>query len=343
MGSIYSFLFGIVRLVSLFYQSGRPTDLIVGGIYTKDWRVFNSSSLATVSLHVFVYCWDLMASSDDILMESEPEHHGSRNELSNSDQMSLMNIVIDRALERQRKILIDHIDSKLDTVNRPVPATVEEFDFRQEGNKIQHKFNSQRSGKLSEVLRLIQSGHNEDTEDVVKSEISEIRQRNKLIKIADRHGWDTVREYPLADDNEDATKLRTAIARASRKRNVSKPYDRKPPIQPNQGYGGFAGRQNSLFRAKVQPKDNSAIIFAPGSCATCPDTLQSIAHTTAASSQQGPQRQQPQPPVQLTQVKPPSNNVVTNEVEYLNCSDYVQFKKTLTILEKYFACNPIYR
>ena len=57
--------------------------------------------------------------------------------------------------------------------------------------------------------------------------------------------------------------------------------------------------------------------------ATCPDTLQSIAHTTAASSQQGPQRQQPQPPVQLTQVKPPSNNVVTNEVEYFSCSDYV--------------------
>jgi len=205
-----------------------------------------------------------MASSDDILMESEPEHHGNRNELSNSDQMSLMNTIIDRALERQRKFLIDHIDSKLDTVTRPVLATVEEFDFRQEGNKIQHKFNSQRSGKLSEFLRLIQSGHNEDTEDVVKSEISEIRQRNKLIKIADRHGWDTVRGYtlhPLAD----ATKLRTAITRASRKRNVSKPYDRKPPIQPNQGYSGFAGRQNSLFRAKVQPKDNSATIFAPSS------------------------------------------------------------------------------
>ena len=198
-----------------------------------------------------------MASSDDILMESEPEHHENRNELSNSDQMSLMNTVIDRALERQRKILIDHTDSKLDTVNRPVPATVEEFDFRQEGNKIQHKFNSQRSGKLSEVLRLIQSGHNEDTEDVVKSEISEIRQRNKLIKIADRHGWDTVREYtlhPLADDNEDTNKLRTAIARASRKRNVSKPYDRKPPTQPNKKYGGFAGRQNSLFSCKSPAK-----------------------------------------------------------------------------------------
>jgi hypothetical protein len=66
-------------------------------------------------------------------MESEPEHHENRNELSNSDQMSLMNTVIDRALERQRKFLIDHIDSKLDTVTMPVPATVDEFDFRQEG------------------------------------------------------------------------------------------------------------------------------------------------------------------------------------------------------------------
>ena len=128
-----------------------------------------------------------MASTDDILMESEPEHQGNRDELSNSNQMSLMNTVIDRALEHQSKFLIDQIDSKLDTVTRPVPATVDEFDFRQEGNKIEHKFNSQCLDKLSEVLRLIQSGHNEDAEDVVKSEISEIRHRNKLIKIADRH------------------------------------------------------------------------------------------------------------------------------------------------------------
>jgi hypothetical protein len=40
------------------------------------------------------------------------------------------------------------------------------------------------------------------------------------LKIADRHGWDTVREYsddPLADDEEDAVKLRGAISRANRK------------------------------------------------------------------------------------------------------------------------------
>ena len=34
-----------------------------------------------------------MASSDNILMEGEPEHQGNRDKLSNSDQMSLMNTV----------------------------------------------------------------------------------------------------------------------------------------------------------------------------------------------------------------------------------------------------------
>ncbi|CAG2239690.1 unnamed protein product [Mytilus edulis] len=50
-----------------------------------------------------------------------------------------------------------------------------------------------------------------------KSEIlSEFKktQRNKILKIADRHGCDTVHEYlddPLADSVEDASKLRTAV------------------------------------------------------------------------------------------------------------------------------------
>lgn len=57
---------------------------------------------------------------------------------------------------------------------------------------------------------------------------NELRQRNKILKIADRHGWDTVNEYlddPLADNNDDAIKLRGAVNRAVRKRNYrGKPY-----------------------------------------------------------------------------------------------------------------------
>ena len=93
---------------------------------------------------------------------------------------------------------------------------------------MQFKFSSQRSEQLSEILRLIQSDHFEEAEDVIKSEFGEFKERNKHLKIADRHGWDTVREYtlhPLADDNDDAAKLHIDIARESRKRTAPKPYD----------------------------------------------------------------------------------------------------------------------
>ena len=67
----------------------------------------------------------------------------------------------------------------------------------------------------------MQSNRCEDADVTVRSELEENQQRNKLIKIEDRHGWDTGREYtlhPLAEKNEDAAKIRSAIARASRKR-----------------------------------------------------------------------------------------------------------------------------
>ncbi|CAG2244694.1 unnamed protein product [Mytilus edulis] len=67
-----------------------------------------------------------------------------------------------------------------------------------------------------------------------------LNQRNKILKIADRHGWDTVHEYlddPLADSVEDASKLRTAVFRANRKRTANKPYSR------GGGRGGFNARE----------------------------------------------------------------------------------------------------
>jgi hypothetical protein len=101
------------------------------------------------------------------------------------------------------------------------------------------------------MLALMQYNRWEDAEVAIRSELEEIQQRNKLIKIADRHGWNTVREYtlhPLDDNNEDAAKIRSAIARASRKRWSAKPYKRRsPPISTATGSGRG---QNQLFRSK---------------------------------------------------------------------------------------------
>ncbi|VDH91758.1 Hypothetical predicted protein [Mytilus galloprovincialis] len=78
------------------------------------------------------------------------------------------------------------------------------------------------------------------TQSIVKTELDTLNQRNKILKIADRHGWDTVHEYlddPLADSVEDASKLRTAVFRANRKRTANKPYSR------GGGRGGFNARE----------------------------------------------------------------------------------------------------
>ncbi|CAG2256305.1 unnamed protein product [Mytilus edulis] len=78
-----------------------------------------------------------------------------------------------------------------------------------------------------------------DLQSIVKTELDTLNQRNKILKIADRHEWDTVREYlddPLADSVEDASKLRTAVFRANSKRTANKPYSR------GGGRGGFNAR-----------------------------------------------------------------------------------------------------
>uniref|UniRef100_A0A8W8MR18 Uncharacterized protein n=1 Tax=Magallana gigas TaxID=29159 RepID=A0A8W8MR18_MAGGI len=59
---------------------------------------------------------------------------------------------------------------------------------------------------------------------------------NKILRIADKHGWGTVKEYvdsDIADNSEDAVRLRSAISRAANKKRQS-PYER-PVFQRNTG------------------------------------------------------------------------------------------------------------
>jgi hypothetical protein len=44
-----------------------------------------------------------------------------------------------------------------------------------------------------------------------------LRKRNRILKIADKHGWGTVQEYldsPLADDKDDAANFASLSARS---------------------------------------------------------------------------------------------------------------------------------
>lgn len=194
---------------------------------------------------------------------------GRRGEdITNADQISLLNSSIEIALKRQSDNFMQYLDSRISKISKPTTTNSDDFTFKGEGNKVQFKFNSERSSKLSEILECLQSRNYDSAEDIFKSEISQIGQRNKIIKIADRHGWDVVKEYtihPLADNNDDAVKLRAAINRANRRR--PKPYDRS--VQPNlgnQGRGSLFRRQDQPTTSKTGPQQQH---FQPSSCFEC--------------------------------------------------------------------------
>jgi len=220
--------------------------------------------------------------------------HGSsqeaprRHDLTNVDQVSLLNSSIDSALKRQSDSFMQYIDSRFSQLPKPTVQPVDDFVFSREGNKIQFKFNTERSNKLSDILECIQSKDFEAAELIIKSELNEITQRNKIIKIADRHGWDVVKEYsipPLADDNEDAVKLRTAINRATRRR--AKPYERSNSTFTN-GRGSFRRQPDTSSAKSNQPTFPAGAFFEchlPGHFAKqCPYKFRQYAPRKAPSA-----------------------------------------------------------
>ena len=167
-----------------------------------------------------------------------------------SQNSSIDRTFINEALDRQREIIFEEFSHRFGS-NLKSASQRDNFDFKNEGLKKQFNFNNDRLEKLSELEALLDCGNLETFKYVLAKEKQEIKDRNKILKIADSHGWDTVREYsadPLADNNEDASKLRSAINRARYARKF-KPYDFK-----TQGFNSSSalGAAPSRFPAGFQ-------------------------------------------------------------------------------------------
>ena len=176
--------------------------------------------------------------SDDNLQQDENASQTGE-EMSTADAVSLFTTSLNSALAKQKQDIL----SELQPNRQSSTSTCKEssinsscqhnkFEFKQEGTKIQFNFNSERIDSLESISSLISQCKFDDTRALINSELDTLRQCNKILKIADRHGWDTVNEYlddPLADNNEDASKLRGAIVRAGRKR-------KRPGFQNSSGF-----------------------------------------------------------------------------------------------------------
>lgn len=76
-----------------------------------------------------------------------------------------------------------------------VAETGPAFEFKHEGHKIQFAFNQERSQKLAEIEGLVQEGNLARAALVINEENAALQQKNKILKFANRHDWDTVHEY----------------------------------------------------------------------------------------------------------------------------------------------------
>ena len=172
-----------------------------------------------------------------IMSEVETDHEpdridntgGTDNDLTTDGALSLFTSALNNALDRQKATLIEHFENSLVKNEKASGVDTAEFSFKREGNKIQYSFNLERLEKLSRIENNIRLNKLNAVYDMITEEQTILRKRNKILKIAGRHGWDTVKEYldsPLADDIEDASDLRAAISRANRKQSTPIPYNR---------------------------------------------------------------------------------------------------------------------
>ncbi|CAC5399139.1 unnamed protein product [Mytilus coruscus] len=105
------------------------------------------------------------------------------------------NTKIDIALDKQRSSIVSELQEKLQ-VNTEIKG---------EGIKIQFSFNQERLSNLDRIKNFLSKGSVEEVFELIDSEKKALSHRNKLLRIADRHGWGTAKEYSdsdLTDNNE---------------------------------------------------------------------------------------------------------------------------------------------
>jgi hypothetical protein len=112
--------------------------------------------------------------------------------LTNDEAVSLFNSSLSKALEKQSPVIVNSISEQLTkaTQVRSVPHVAEskEFEFKHEGHKVQHSFNQERISKLSEIEQSFKDCESIRGSDLIEEEKAALHQRNKILKIEDRHG-----------------------------------------------------------------------------------------------------------------------------------------------------------
>lgn len=163
----------------------------------------------------------------------------SMDDFTTAEALDIFSDKLERALRRQKQEIVNELNLTSKSTEKKVP------DFKFQSNKIQFEFNSDREHDILKAVNLLKSNNVESAIDALNSVVKDLNKRNKVVRIADKYGWDVVQEYqddPITDDADDATKLRQAIFRAKKRNNNRKPYERNNRSYSGQDSQGLPGQ-----------------------------------------------------------------------------------------------------
>ena len=88
--------------------------------------------------------------------------------------------------------LIEHFETRFEKSKNATGVDASDFTFKSEGNKVQHCIYSERLEKRSTIERCLKFNKSSDALAIITEEKGVIIKRNKILKIADKHCWDTL-------------------------------------------------------------------------------------------------------------------------------------------------------
>jgi hypothetical protein len=134
--------------------------------------------------------------------------------VSPADAVALFPQQLDDALSKHKKELFEEIDIKIglqQCEKRKSSVTTPKFKF--EGNARQYEFNSSRIDEVSKARVLLEQKSIAAAKKIQDQCEKALKERNKIIRIADEYGWDVV---------EDKSTTRSPIVQTTRQ-NYAKP------------------------------------------------------------------------------------------------------------------------
>ena len=147
---------------------------------------------------------------------------------------------VQAVMGRNEERLADDLEERLRKKDKR-----EKVEFKNEGNKDQYKHQKELLENMEGVEKAIRRNDATKASELIEEGKKLIEKRIKLIKIADREDWGTVKEYvsdDLASDTEDEKALTKAIKQATAKREKKKkqkpysPMNRRPSVR-SRSYG----------------------------------------------------------------------------------------------------------